>query len=305
MRALVAAALVVLIVTASSAYGQAPADPASGAPPSHADHARPAADERQASPPAQPHDHGVHGSADQRDAALPPFIPVPTDAARAAAFPDVVGHAVHGTSINYFVLFDQLEWQTGDGADVLNVDTKGWVGRDVDRLWFRAEGEGEGGDLAHAEGHVLYGRAIARWWDVVAGVRHDVGPGPERTWAAVGVQGLAPYWFDVEATAYVGAGGRTHVRIETEYELLVTNRLVLQPLVEVEIYGKDDTSRGIAAGLSSADLGVRVRYEFRREFAPYVGVTWNRKLYGTADLARADGDPVRSARLALGLRLWF
>ncbi|MGV3515971.1 copper resistance protein B [Luteitalea sp.] len=228
-----------------------------------------------------------------------------TDADREAAFPRLGGHAVHDQSINTFVLFDQLEWQTGGGDGVLNVDSKGWIGRDVNRLWFRAEGEGERTDVEHAEAHVLYGRAVARWWGVVAGVRQDVGPGPNRTWAAVGVQGLAPYWFEVEATAYVGAEGRTHVRLETEYELLITNRLVLQPLAEVEIYGKSDPERGIGAGLSSADIGLRVRYEFKREFAPYVGVTWNHKFFDTADFAREDGESVRSTRLALGVRLWF
>ncbi|WP_291985258.1 copper resistance protein B [Luteitalea sp.] len=275
------------------------------------------------SPPAQPGTHDGHGGhsapvvptrpsgdaqgarPEQEDAPLPPFIPVLTDADREAAFPRLGGHAVHDQSINTFVLFDQLEWQTGGGEGVLNVDSKGWIGQDVNRLWFRGEGEGEGGDLEHAEAHILYGRAVARWWDVVAGVRQDVGPGPNRTWAAVGVQGLAPYWFEVEATAYLGAEGRTHVRLETEYELLITNRLVLQPLAEVEIYGKSDPERGIGAGLSSADFGLRVRYEFKREFAPYVGVTWNHKFFDTADYAREDGDSVRSTRLALGVRLWF
>lgn len=285
----------------------------------------PAASRAQPAPsqPARPgtHDgHGGHGapvtptppSGDAQDvrpepegAPLPPFIPVLTDADREAAFPRLGGHAVHDQSINTFVLFDQLEWQTGGGDGVLNVDSKGWIGRDVNRLWFRAEGEGERTDVEHAEAHVLYGRAVARWWDVVAGVRQDVGPGPNRTWAAVGVQGLAPYWFEVEATAYVGAEGRTHVRLETEYELLITNRLVLQPLAEVEIYGKSDPERGIGAGLSSADIGLRVRYEFKREFAPYVGVTWNHKFFDTADFAREDGESVRSTRLALGVRLWF
>jgi copper resistance protein B len=230
---------------------------------------------------------------------------VPTDADRLAAFPDVRGHAVHDSAINSFVLFDQLEWQFGDRTHGPNVDTKGWIGKDVDRLWFRAEAEGEDGDLEHAEGHLFYGRAFARWWDVVGGVRQDIGPGANRTWAAIGLQGLAPYWFEVEATAYVGASGRTHFRVETEYEFLITNRLVLQPLAEIEIYGMADEARGIGAGLSSADLGLRLRYEFKREFAPYIGVTWNHKFFGTADLARADGETVRNTRLALGLRLWL
>jgi copper resistance protein B len=121
----------------------------------------------------------------------------------------------------------------------------------------------------------------------------------------VGIQGLAPYWFEVEATAYLSASGHTHFRFETEYELLLTNRLVLQPLVEAEIYGKADPERGIGAGLSSVDAGLRLRYEIRRELAPYVGVTWHRKFFGTADLAETAGEETGGARLTLGARIWF
>ena len=189
-----------------------------------------------------------------------------------------------------FVLFDQLEWQSNAGGSAFNVDTRGWVGRDRDRVWFRAEGDGEDGGVGEAEAHVLYGRQFSRWWDVVAGVRQDFEPGPSRTWAAVGVQGLAPYWFEVELTGYVGASGRTHLRGEVEYELLLTNRLVLQPLLEVDLYGKSDPERGIGAGLSTTDVGLRLRYEFKREFAPYIGVTWNNKWGQTGDFAKAAGE---------------
>jgi copper resistance protein B len=272
----------------------------------HSQHQAPA-------PPAE--DHSQHQAPATPPAAtatppaaapLPPFIPPITDADRAVAFPDVHGQmAHHDNAVNYFVLFDQLEWLAGNGDGALNWDNKGWIGRDRDRLWFRSEGERANGGSAQAEAQVFYGRAVRRWWDVVAGVRRDFGPGPARTWAAIGVQGLAPYWFEVEATAYVGVSGRTHLRLETEYELLLTNRLVLQPLVEVDVYGRDDRERGLGAGLSSTEAGVRLRYEFRRELAPYVGVTWGRKYFGTADAARAAGAPTRSARLAFGLRLWL
>jgi copper resistance protein B len=246
-------------------------------------------------------DHSAH----QPPAAeLPAFIPPITDADRAAAFPDVMGHSVHDNAVNYLVLFDQLEWQAGGGGRGLMWDNKGWVGKDRNRIWFRAEGETDDGRLDAAQAHVFYGRAIARWWDVVAGVRQDLRPGGAQTWAAFGVQGLAPYWFQVEATAYVGPSGRTQLRLETEYELLVTNRLVLQPLVEIDIFGKADPSRGIGSGLSALDTGLRLRYEFRREFAPYVGVVWKRRFFGTADRARAAGGEVSAARLVVGLRVW-
>jgi copper resistance protein B len=236
---------------------------------------------------------------------LPPFIPPLTDADREAAFPDVMGHAVHDSDINYFVLFDQLEWHPAEGPDGLDWDARGWIGKDRDRFWFRTEGVSDLGQVRDAHAHLLYGRAISRWWDLVAGVRQDVRPGSPQTWASIGIQGLAPYWFEVQATAYVGGSGRTQLRFETEYELLLTNRWILQPIVEASIHGKDDPGRGIGAGLSTIDGGVRLRYLVRRELAPYVGVSWNWKFFGTKDLARANGEPSSLARLALGVRLWM
>jgi copper resistance protein B len=258
-------------------------------------------------PPAPPQEHAGHEAPSQKPQSPAPHgLPPITDEDRKAAFPELHGqHTVHDDAIFTYVLFDQLEWQAGDGASGLSWDNKGWVGGDINRFWFRTEGEAEDGDLADAEAHALYGRAIARWWDLVVGVRQDMRPGPARTWAAVGLQGLAPYWFEVEATAYVGESGRTHFRLESEYELLLTNRLVLQPLVELDIYGKSDPERDLGAGLSSMDAGLRLRFEVRREFAPYVGVTWNRKFFGTADLAKAEGEGTSSTRLALGVRVWF
>jgi copper resistance protein B len=235
----------------------------------------------------------------------PANVPPVTDEDRRAAFPDVEGHTVHDTGVHYFVLFDQFELQTGGPSPGLNLDNKSWIGGDLNRVWFRAETETEGSDVGSAQAHALYGRAIARWWDLVAGVRQDMSPGPGQTWAAVGIQGLAPYWFEVEATAYVGAEGRTHLRFETEYELLLTNRLVLQPLLELELYGKSIPESGIGSGLSTTELGARLRYEIRRELAPYVGVTWTRRYGGTADFARDRDEDVSAARLALGLRMWF
>jgi copper resistance protein B len=238
-------------------------------------------------------------------AELPAFIPPVTDADRAAAFPDVMGHSVHDSDINYFVLLDQLEWHPAEGPDGLDWDARGWIGKDRDRFWFRTEGVSDLGQVRDAHTHLLYGRALSRWWDVVAGIRQDVRPGSPQTWASVGIQGLAPYWFEVQATANVGGSWRTQLRLEAEYELLLTNRWILQPLVEVGIYGKADPSRDIGAGLSSVDAGLRLRYLVRREFAPYVGVTWNWKFFGTKDLARESGAPTSLTRLALGVRLWL
>jgi copper resistance protein B len=235
----------------------------------------------------------------------PDFIPPVTDEDRKAAFPDVDGHATHDNGINYFVLFDQLEWETGTEQAAFGWDTKAWVGRDRDRAWFRTEGQRSDGDVWDAQTHALYGRQIARWWDVLAGVRQDFAPGPVQTWAAFGIQGLAPYWFNVEATAYVGAEGRNHYRLETEYEFLLTNRLVLQPQAEMEIYGKPDLEHDRDKGLATLDFGFRLRYLIRRELAPYVGVVWHQKHFGTADIARANGDSTGGARFVTGLRFWM
>jgi copper resistance protein B len=304
----VAFAVVALSASPLNASGQTTAASATASLQGHAGHGN---SQQKPKPPEPQHQHPTQqppGDQVPYPPGTPPKSGLPpiTDEDRKAAFPELDGqHTVHDDAIHYFVLFDQFEWQTGGGATGVSWDNKGWIGRDVNRFWFRTEGEGESGDLETAQAHALYGRAIHRWWDIVVGVRQDVRPGPAQTWAAVGLQGLAPYFFEVEATAYVGESGRTHFRFETEYELLLTNRLVVQPVAEVEIYGKSDPERGIGAGLSSADAGLRLRYEFRREFAPYLGVTWNRKFFGTADLAKAAGEDTSGARLALGVRVWF
>jgi len=235
-----------------------------------------------------------------------PWTPIPpvTDADRVAAFPDVDVSAVHDT-VNYFVLFDQLEWQGDGSTGGMNWDSKGWIGGDRDRLWFRTEGDAESGSLGDAEAHLAYGRAVARWWDVLVGLRQDLRDGPGKSWLALGVQGLAPYWFEVEATVYLGASGRTAARFEAEYELLFTNRLVLQPLVELNLYGKTGAERRVGAGVSAFDIGLRLRYEFRRELAPYIGVTWSNAFGETADFAEAVGETPDSRRLVAGVRLWF
>ncbi len=233
-------------------------------------------------------------------------IPPVTAEDRAAAFPkDLHGHAVHDRAINHYVLFDQLEWQFSGVTKGGIWDIKSWVGGDLNRIWIHSEGASEGSSLEEAEAHVTYGRSFSRWWDVVAGVGRDFRPGPGQTWATVGIQGLAPQWFELQATLYVGESATTMARFEAEYELLITNRLVLQPLVELNLYGKAIPERGIGAGLSAAETGLRLRYEVRREFAPYVGVVWHREFGGTADFSRAAGHDIGGWRLAAGLRTWF
>jgi copper resistance protein B len=202
------------------------------------------------------------------------------------------------------VLADQLEWREIDHKGAMFWDAQAWYGDDYNKVRLRSEGKRAAGDN---EGLVelFWDRIFSRWWSLQAGVRHDFGDGPSRNWAAIGVQGLAPNWFEVEATAYVGEQGRTALRFSGEYELLLTQRLVLQPKVELDLYGKDDPSNGIGSGLSESEVGLRLRYEIRRQFAPYVGVVWTRSYGETADLARADGHDDDDVQFVVGLRAWF
>jgi len=214
-------------------------------------------------------------------------------------------HAMHGESIQRYVQFNRLEAWNADPGTGLAWEGRAWVGTDTDRLWLRSEGEQVDGLLESADLEVLYGRPVSRWWDLVAGVRHDFAPGGSRDFAAIGVIGLAPYKFEVAATAYLGQSGQTAARVEVEYETLLTNRLVLQPLVEAEINGRDDPRRGIGSGLSTVEAGLRLRYEVTRRFAPYVGVVHERAFGRTADFRNDDGHAARDTRIVAGARIWF
>lgn len=214
-------------------------------------------------------------------------------------------HAMHGESIQRYVQFNRLEAWNADPGTGLAWEGQAWVGTDTDRLWLRSEGEQVDGLLESADLEVLYGRPVSRWWDLVAGVRHDFAPGGSRDFVAIGVIGLAPYKFEVAATAYLGQSGQSAARVEVEYETLLTNRLVLQPLVEMEINGRDDPRRGIGSGLSTVEAGLRLRYEVTRRFAPYVGVVHERAFGRTADFRKDDGHAARDTRIVAGARIWF
>jgi copper resistance protein B len=203
------------------------------------------------------------------------------------------------------ILLDQFEWRTGQGSDAAVWEGQAWYGDDYNKLRFKTEGERMRDTTEDARAELFWDRIFARWWSVQAGVRADFGDGPSRTWAAFGVQGIAPYWFDIEATGYVGEQGRTAARFKVEYDFRFTQRLILQPEGEVNVYGKSDPERGVGSGLSDLDLGLRLRYEIRREFAPYVGVTWTRRFGKTADFARAADDDASQVKFVAGLRVWF
>lgn len=264
----------------------------------------------QEQPPGMDHSamgHGAHAGSGDLPATAAPREPIPeiTEADRVAAFPDVAGHAVHDNAVHWFVLLDRLETWDEDDASPIAWEGSGWIGTDLDRAWVRSEGEAVDGTVESANVELFYGRAVARWWDAVVGVRHDFGDGPSRTFAAIGVMGLAPYMFEVEATAYLGESGQTGLGLEAEYETLFTNRLILQSVIEAEAWGKDDPARGIGSGLSKVEAGFRLRYEFTRRFAPYVGIVRERVFGQTADFRETNGGEVDDTRFVLGLRTWF
>jgi copper resistance protein B len=203
------------------------------------------------------------------------------------------------------LLLDNLEAVHGRDANGQAWELQGWYGGDTDKLWLRSEGERSAGRVEDGSAEVLWNHLIATYWSTQLGVRRDLGVGPGRTWAAFGVEGLAPYFFDVEATAYVGQSGRTAARFRATYDVLFTQRLILTPEFELNAYGKADPARRLGAGVSDASLGLRLRYEIRREFAPYVGVNWVRRFGATAGYARRDHQPVFDPQLVAGVRIWF
>lgn len=203
------------------------------------------------------------------------------------------------------LLVDRLETVVTNGNTLATYDLQAWYGRDYDRIVLKAEGDYDNGTLEEAQTELLWGHAVASFWDAQLGVRYDSGDGPNRTWLALGVQGLAPYWFELDITAYVADEGRTALSLEAEYELLLTQKLILQPRVEMDWYGKDDAERGIGSGFSKASAGIRLRYEFRREIAPYIGFEWAGVFGDTKNYAKAAGQDSSETRFVAGLRFWF
>ncbi|MET0532726.1 MAG: copper resistance protein B [Steroidobacter sp.] len=242
----------------------------------------------------------------------------PTESERAHVPPDPPQHVMGEMSVEHMnelmqmednaaygmVLLDQLEWQRIDGADATVWEFDAWYGNDYNKIWFETEGE-----RVHSEEEgrveVMWDRIISPWWSLQTGVRHDFGAGPARTWLDLGIQGLAPYFFEIDAALYVGEQGRTAARFSAEHDVLITQRLILQPELELRLYGKDDPENGIGSGLSDAEIGLRLRYEIRREFAPYIGLHWERKFGQTATFAREDGEDSDDLLVVAGLRAWF
>jgi copper resistance protein B len=279
---------------------QMPAKPAADDP--HAEHQMPPA-KTNADPhaghvmPAKP-DAPAFGSAPPADFAADKVF-----GAEAMAAARQLLHHEHGAHVFSKVMVDTLEY-AGGREDGYRWDAEAWIGGDINRAVFRTEGAGAGG-LHEAEVQALYSRAIGPYFDLQAGLRHDFEPGPSRSYAAIGVEGLAPYWFDVEAAAFLSDKGDLLARLGASYDQLITQRLVIQPRAEVNFAARDMAAQGIGSGLSDFELGLRLRYEIRREFAPYVGVSYERKTGRTADFARASGEAAGGTRFVIGIRAWF
>ncbi|HEY1072019.1 copper resistance protein B [Brevundimonas sp.] len=205
------------------------------------------------------------------------------------------------------VLIDSIEAGFGDGEKSYSWNAQGWTGGDINRFWWKTEGEGAfGGQLHDAEVQALYSRAVAPFWDVQAGVRQDFRPdGDDTTHLTVGVQGVAPYWFEMSAAAFLSTEGDLTARAEAEYDQRITQRWILQPAIEAAFSASDIPELEIGSGLTSVTAGLRLRYEIRKEFAPYVGVEWSRSFGDTADYAKARGDDVDATRLVVGIKAWF
>lgn len=215
-------------------------------------------------------------------------------------------YAEHGGGSVSKIMLDQAEIRAGGGEETYVWDAEAWFGGDIDKLVVKSEGEGEfGGPFEGGEAQALWGRAIGPYFDFQAGIRQDFGPGASPTHAVIGFEGLAPYWFDIEGAVFVSHKGDATGRFEASYDQRITQSLILQPWAELNFAAQDVVERGVGAGLSSVELGLRLRYEIERELAPYVGFVWERKVGKTARFARADGeDPSRPAFVA-GVRFWF
>ncbi|MGB7518371.1 MAG: copper resistance protein B [Spirulinaceae cyanobacterium] len=217
---------------------------------------------------------------------------------------------IDDNQIFWLLLLDQLEYRGNDGEDSFNWDILSWVGGDYERLWIKSEGEvgldtGDG----EAELQLLYGRLISPFWDLQAGLRYEQlyssEGGPGRVFGVIGIQGLTPYFFEVDAALFVSQEGDVSARLAAEYQLLLSQKLILQPEFETNIALQTVEEFGVGSGINDVELGLRLRYEFNRQFAPYVGVNWTRKLGDTANFSRAEGDSVDNFAVVGGFRLLF
>ena len=202
------------------------------------------------------------------------------------------------------VMIDRLELRDTQHGQPVILEADAWLGKSIDKLWLKTDIEAVDGDLEEAQVQVLYNRAISPFWDVQAGIRHDVKPA-KRTWAALGVQGTAPYFIETEATLFLGEQGQTALSLAAEKEVMLTQKTVLIPELAINMYGKDDHEFGVGSGLADLNLGLRLSHEIKREFAPYIGVNWSKKFGKTAEMAEHHGEKTQDTQVLLGIQAWF
>jgi copper resistance protein B len=226
------------------------------------------------------------------------------DPAAMAASRHMMRMEMGGTSFSK-VMINLGEYQTGAKGDGYRWDGQAWFGGDLNRFVLRSEGEGSVKDgLDSGEVQALYSRAVGRYADLQTGVRQDFAP-VGRTYLTIGAQSLFPFWFDLEGALFLSTKGELLARAEGTYDFRLTQRLVLQPRAELNFAAQDTRETRTGSGLSNAELGLRLRYEIRREFAPYIGVSYDRRLGRTADYVRAAGEDPKSTTFVVGIRTWF
>lgn len=226
-------------------------------------------------------------------------------AALAPALPFSVHAMAEDDPLLYLFKADQLEARDGDEENARVFEGHFWVGRDLDKLWIKAEIEATEDETESAEWQLLYSRAIDPNWDLQVGLRADVEPKPERNWLALGLYGVAPYWFEVDTALFVEEDGQVNLRLAAEYEMMLTQKWVLAPEIELNWYLDDDDELAIASGFADVEAGIRLRYEITRHFAPYLGVNYEGLLGDTRDLAKDNGEEASDTQLVAGLRFWF
>lgn len=265
--------------------------------------------------PAAAQDHSTHQQ-EQRPAheAAPPPAASTEPAHAADVYFDPAAMAAareqlrieNGEVITHAIVFDQLEATFGDEEEGYAWDSQGWYGGGIHRFWWKSEGEGAfGGAVEEAELQLLYSRAVTPYFDLQAGLRQAYRSEGDRTDLVLGLQGVAPYWFDVDAAIFLSNEGELTARVQAEYDLRVTQRLILQPRAEVGLSTEDIPEFALGAGVSIVQVGARLRYEMHRQLAPYVGIEWTGGVGETRDLLEARGDDADSTRFLAGVRTWF
>jgi len=282
--------------------------------------AKPAMDQPTEIPGAEPAESGMAGMAgmegmDQgaaEEVGAEPAPPLPTDHAADGVFdPAAMARAraqleeEHSGSVISKVMLSLGEYRVGDGENGYRWEGEAWVGGDLNRLVIKSEGEGGEDGIDAAEVQALYSRAVSPYFDLQAGLRQDFQSGPKRTYATVGFEGGAPYWFETAGSLFLSNKGELLARLEGSYDLRLSQRWILQPRIEANLSGQDISELELGSGVSNIELGLRLRYEIKREFAPYIGVSFDRKFGGTADYARALGKDDQATSLVIGLRAWF